>query len=404
MLKHALISKIGLFYTLIGFIVVKLLFATFLKDATDEEAQNGSYVFVYTLMDFFIIILIVISIFQYGNSKFLSKFLILSLLIMIPRLFTDYYYGAGIVESISSCLKLLSPIWVFLTAKSLYISAKRIKHTLIGITLIVLTLSVFAFFFFPPSTNRGDNNVYWPVYFSGLHTQAYVLLAVFMFLFLFFLSEKGKLSLVVLGFAIFYVLFFGYNVRTSLLSFITFISILGMHLIKNKQSKYYISLIVPLLGIILLFVILVSLDVDWVTFSSGRLSMYGTKYDEIVSRGFWSSIFGTGSGSDLIVSDIWWWDKKGSHNDYLTFLIEGGVIFLLSVILLLIQLFKSVRSPYSYCILCAYCISSLISNGYLLRPLPAYILMLTVVWSEQYYLENILRNIWKKKKKTLSYA
>ena len=35
-------------------------------------------------------------------------------------------------------------------------------------------------------------------------------------------------------------------------------------------------------------------------------------------------LIGKGSGSDLVFTEVWWWDHKGSHNDFISLFINGS--------------------------------------------------------------------------------
>ena len=61
------------------------------------------------------------------------------------------------------------------------------------------------------------------------------------------------------------------------------------------------------------------------SWGSGRILAYIRRIDLLVSRGFGPTFFGTGPGSDVL-SDLGWWGFKSSHSDFITVLMERGVI------------------------------------------------------------------------------
>ena len=84
-------------------------------------------------------------------------------------------------------------------------------------------------------------------------------------------------------------------------------------------------------------------------------------------------IIGNGAGSDLIETDIWWWAAKGAHSDVITFLVEGGIISLISIMYCCYWVF--IRVDYhGKLIMVGLLFTSVISNGYLVRPEAAYLL------------------------------
>ena len=117
---------------------------------------------------------------------------------------------------------------------------------------------------------------------------------------------------------------FGWGVRTILISFLLFhiLYYLSIKNIGNPFSnflKIFITLLV--LIVILLQTNIISFDnIDLV--SSGRISMYYEKFSLIRNFSITEVLLGKGFGSDLIFTDVWWWDTKGSHNDFITIFLK----------------------------------------------------------------------------------
>jgi len=108
--------------------------------------------------------------------------------------------------------------------------------------------------------------------------------------------------------------------------------------------------------------------------------MYSEKFDQISNASLSQLALGHGPGSDLIDSQQWWWGKRGAHNDYLTALIEQGMVFLLLLLLLLAFIVRYDSNRSFHIIFSAYLFASLVSNGFMSRPLCAYILFMVAVY------------------------
>ena len=73
-----------------------------------------------------------------------------------------------------------------------------------------------------------------------------------------------------------------------------------------------------------------------VDFSSGRLEQYTERLSSLEQRDIIGQLLGNGPGSDVTFSRQWWWEAKGSHNDFLQHIREDGVIGLLGIIIYII--------------------------------------------------------------------
>ncbi len=157
-----------------------------------------------------------------------------------------------------------------------------------------------------------------------------------------------------------------YQVRTTWLMVSVFIfTSLFLHLRSQGGSK---ALILPIGGIIVaLLAFAFGGDVDYTEISSGRTSAYEERLDLIAARPPLEFLFGTGPGSEVLPSTIWWWEAKNSHNDFIDLTIQVGVVGLTLFLLLLAatwRMLDDVRLP----LYMAFVVSSLFSNGLLARP------------------------------------
>ena len=116
--------------------------------------------------------------------------------------------------------------------------------------------------------------------------------------------------------------------------------------------------------------------------------MYTEKFDIIKSFTISQIILGTGYGSDLIVSEIWWWGERGSHNDFLTFFIENGVIFLLLYAALLKDIYIMLKNNTQKILFLSIIFTSCVSNGFLSRSISLYLIIFIIICLKNYNLKN----------------
>ena len=103
------------------------------------------------------------------------------------------------------------------------------------------------------------------------------------------------------------------------------------------------------------------------SFSSGRIGNYLERFEILGGRGILEIIIGTGPGTDLIVTQSWWWDAKNSHSDIIQMIWEGGILSVISItiyFLVIYQLNRNAAVP----IISAILASSAISNALITRP------------------------------------
>lgn len=365
-------------------VILKLVLSNFISE-TEDNTSSSIALFVYYSIDFFMLIIVtVFTNFNLRNSKNIPSinktFYTVCALMIILCLFNAQLNNKEVLKTITPLLKFVLPIFVF-TSLIIY-RPKRLQEKVFLITpIIVILLSVFALILFEKSKNR--DNFFWPIYFSGLHTHAYVLLTVFFILFFKYRYHKSKIIKLILTTIIVISLGFGYNVRTSFIALLVFFMILIINkLYRKKEMKDIILFGILILGfsVIIFFNNYFSIekyDYD----SSGRLSVYLDRINFISNRSLIENLFGSGAGSDLMLSDTWWWEEKGSHNDYLTIIIEYGVLFLMLVIFLFFKLFQFFKgNSYVQAMLFSYLTTSVLSNGFIFRPLPSYLFFLFIAY------------------------
>lgn len=225
---------------------------------------------------------------------------------------------------------------------------------------------------YPAVSNR--NATWLPVYIEGLHTSAYTMMGAAVLLFIAFTNSRFFHLKVVYGFLItisFLIVWFGWGVRTVIVVSVIFcyLNIFDV----NKGAKINLALSVVVL---LLLVFLGEINTkNWDDFSSGRFSMYYEKFIQLSRNNIYTWLLGNGYGSDLIETDVWWWEEKGAHNDYLTFLVENGLLFMILFLSFIYYLYKNyLKDKISKALFVAVLLSGVISNGFLVRPSASYVI------------------------------
>lgn len=370
--KYNLAEKV-ISWVLFPSLWIKLIFAF---SVGEEYLGNVIYSQLYSVTD----IVILSSIFTwwclYPISQSSKKVVYLVLVLFVLNVLTFLYNETNFLSQLSLFLKLVIPI-LFLMALLEYARKYPDKILcLVDITmLVVVACTVYGFIFFEMSNNR---NVLWmPAYFSGVHTTSYLWVSVF---FALIWKTKNTRGAVILWIAFFLFIAMSWGVRTAqaALLLFSFPYILSSIRAENIKASVYMSILF-LIIIALVYVVtepLIISSLDW--WSSGRLSMYSAKLEQLAGFGIAAVLFGKGVGADLISTDIWWWVAKGAHNDYLTLLVEQGMLFLICVFLLLGYLFKSFKGDrFLGLVVIVYAFTSMVSNGFMVRPLAAYVIFLS---------------------------
>lgn len=248
-----------------------------------------------------------------------------------------------------------------------YALIKHLSKYLAYYTFLLLTAGVL---FLPKSYNRFE--YWWPSYFGGLHTTAYSAVALFFVCYTLLQSKVfDKKSVIILGGGIVLAVSLGWGVRTALISWISFLALSANYEIQKHLTffKPIFLFILPLLILTFYFFIDESLVNE---VSSGRVSMYTAKMTQLANNSYFTWLFGNGFGSDLIETTVWN-SLKGAHNDYITFIVEGGLLFLILTLLMLLKLFLIQTNRTGRYLLISFLLTSLFSNGMIVRPIPSYL-------------------------------
>ncbi|PJJ86564.1 hypothetical protein CLV77_1113 [Brevirhabdus pacifica] len=211
-------------------------------------------------------------------------------------------------------------------------------------------------------------------YSANLHSSGYGLVAAM--LIVAHLSERGwpgrplRLTLMA-GLAI---LLLGNGVRTPLVFLACYILLVWVS--GGRRPVLPSPLSVLALAHVVILVLLLLLLPGWERLdilASGRLANYAERFALLWQRGGGIFLVGTGPGSDLLRTGVWWWEEKDSHSDLLKILWEGGLVGFLAMLWFWVSL--AMRHGGTMMALSgAVLLSSAISNGYLARPNPAFLL------------------------------
>ncbi|PRY78680.1 hypothetical protein CLV80_1031 [Yoonia maritima] len=216
---------------------------------------------------------------------------------------------------------------------------------------------------------------------AGLHTTGYIL--VILMLAAFTLHRQHEVSrnifIVICGALIFLII--GNGVRTPILFLII---IVGLQVFRDDRNRLGVS---PYLYIVAGFVLaaftafFVFGDVNELSqFSSGRIPNYAERLTRIYQRGVPTFLFGTGPGTDLLRTGIWWWDYKDSHSDILKYIWESGLFGAL-VVAGWFYLGSSYKRGNLFAPFAALALTSCISNALLVRPNAIFLFFAVICYS-----------------------
>ena len=322
-----------------------------------------------------------------ANFKYLGRLkttFLLSLSLFMVNLFTFVLTPSTFLESLELSLKLLSPLYLFLAL--IIFRTKRhvdLRKLVVKVLVFCIILIIIGLLFLEISVNRKIEQ--WPIFFGNIHTHSYIVATIFIAFGYNLMQKKEPILLIIYFIVSFFILFVGYAVRTPLLLYLVFI-IIALYTKSNFFKLLWVKLLVFLPLLILAFFLLLDIDID--NISSGRITMYGDKFEMLSGYSVIEFLFGRGYGSDLIVTEKWWYDEKGSHSDYITYVIENGILYFMLFLLLIVSIIPNFRrlNLIFFSLIVGYLITSLISNGIAVRPLAGYVFftVLAYVYSNKY--------------------
>ncbi|WP_199482744.1 hypothetical protein [Vibrio owensii] len=372
-----------MFYTqhqIIRVSLLALLVKLVISPVSTGDYETATFSMINNICDAAILLTVLIFI-PYTYNRFVLFHKTFIVLLVAFTLSTVIYTEQSAFTALVFHLKVYLPILFFAMLASYFDQEKEFAIKICRLIMVVtVLLIVIGVIILPDSNNR--LNIWWPSYFGGLHTTSYAAVAVFFIAYSLYLCEKMTLiKLCFVGGVVFYSILLGWGVRTASLSIIIFfISVALNSLSINERKVLYI--IFPVLILIVLFFIVFFLGTDsFDSLTSGRISMYEEKIIQLSENSLLSWFIGNGSGSDLIETDIWWWAAKGAHSDLITFLVEGGLVYFICTLFVMYKLYSNFERSNSRFIIIALLFTSTFSNGYLVRPLAAYLLFFSLALS-----------------------
>jgi hypothetical protein len=224
-----------------------------------------------------------------------------------------------------------------------------------------------------------DYTYRWASFSAGLHTSSYTIsLAGLVIL------EMSRQRLLGRNFALVLVatsliMLAGYGVRTVAVLVIAFYfvdyPIQLLHRTRHGPMKIFFTyLVVGTAGFIALGTFVNMLSFHQLSeITSGRLANYTERFGDLYNRDISQLLFGTGPGSDNVITQVWWWVKKDAHNDFIHMVWEDGLFGFILKVAFLILLVRprpwDLIGP-----LAAIVASSAGSNALLVRPNAAFLM------------------------------
>jgi len=368
----------GLFVALWGKLLVSVLLTQPVIDAEAESLYNR-------LADALLLGVLLAGLLTYADAILQRAPLMLAVVPfgLASFLTTELLSGLNFSTAVFEYLKIVTPALMSVLLLRLFEREPALAIRLMKATLaLIWGLVIVALIFLPPSLNRGGE-LFWPVYFASLHTSSYlVVVCAALSLYLFEAGELGRRTLI--GLLVFSVVlvFHGWGVRTSMVAALAF----GIVVLIQRTRLAPVALFVLLaVGLAVAFVPLLfglihlpSWD-EMVELTSGRFSMWLQKIDILANSSLSEWLFGHGEGSDWIVSEVWWWSAKDSHNDFIRLLNQQGLVGLGAVLAVLAVWARSFPPGVAAPLLAALVASTAFSNGIMFRPQAGLIMPLALV-------------------------
>jgi hypothetical protein len=353
---------------------IKMLISPWATGSFEQEAIKSLYYACDAL-----ILLTVFTYIPYVFKVFSFIYVIFFILLLSFVTSTLIYTDGSALGAVNSHLRVYSPLLFFTMLASYFSKTPKFAVSIsVKFSLFTVVLLIVGLIFLPPFENRLE--LWWPAYFGGAHTTSFMAMSVFFISFtLLMVGKINQNTLLFIGVVVFCCVFWGWGVRT--VSGAILILLGAFYLNRMRFNNNQGILMVVVISITLMFAFMITFIVDLRTFdnfTSGRISMYGEKIDQLSNNTFLNWLLGNGSGSDLIMTDFWWWAAKGAHSDFITFLVEGGLIYFGLTSYVLIKLYKLFNLSEGKFLLISFSFTSLISNGYLVRPLPSYLFFFTL--------------------------
>lgn len=204
-------------------------------------------------------------------------------------------------------------------------------------------------------------------FWAGLHSSSFVMAALVV---VFWVSPwRKKTRLIWAGIASLMVI--GYGVVTAILMLLVFG--LGRWLSTRQRSRGWLYLgggFAAAVGMLFrdsTSVVSIS-EAGLASAGSGRIGAWLERLSVFIERDVVLKLFGSGPMTDYRTTTQWWWEEKSAHSDFITMIMEFGVVGFVALSIMLVLLYQ--RTPrQAQPVLLAVFIAMASSNAFLERPL-----------------------------------
>ena len=303
-------------------------------------------------------------------------------LIFVSTIFFTMTKG-DVVELFRAFLGLALLTFAFVLTPNLSKTFRVVGYSVIALTPVVAAIALLG----EGTFKRVDrlSNVVGEV--GSFHPSAYLVLG--MLLCLIAARPFMRINpLVLLGTgAILLVLLLGYKVRTTALILGVFT---GAYLYLTLTAQFRYRAILHMIAAAILGLALVGTyeylnsDIDIYQIGAGRGGTYAHRFELYMARDLLEQLIGTGPGSDYFRGSYTWQGaERDSHNDFLTLLLEQGMVGLMIVLSIFwAAAMRFSRSPAALSLLIAVAAGSAVSNSALFRPAvaPFYVLAMVMLY------------------------
>jgi len=334
------------------------------------------------ILDALIIAWGILCVFSGKHLLWVMRIAALSIMMMVLGLISQVNADRQLSEALYNMAKFLGPFVVLCAMSAATVRSEIIARNNRFLAILIVGLTIFGILLMTPSNNRGRE--WMPAYFSGLHTSSYVALMGLALL----LPRNRPIrrgSEIAASVFLAYMIVWGWGIRSAAICMIAGTGLIWFA--RKRQSRRLAFAVVGLmlLGMISAYMISnrVAGQIDWIQLSSGRLAEWPYRLSILAKRPPIEYFIGSGLGSDLMYSPVWYWEDKVSHNDFITVMHEQGILgfFLMSAIL--ITAYRSgERNVFWNALWITYLISGLISVGLMFRPTPGYLFALALAASQ----------------------
>lgn len=358
-------------------VALKLLASVLLSD--QEGVSDTAFSILPKVIDALILLAAISGLVVAPSTKRKWRIVGSALALVILAAATQIISGRSMTEAAFTLAKLMAPL-LLLAACVLNFGSMGSTGASRSVVWWVLALVAVGLFVIEPTFRNGRE---WaPAYFSGTHTSAYVAVFTIALAVLAMARNWWRDSLVLPILVLMFMVVVGWGVRTAIVGGIIAVAyVLFKRATPQLKFLFLMSMLtVGLLALLVLFssggITLISLE----ELSSGRTTEWLNRVGRIGSRSIVQLLLGTGVGSNVTYSSVWWWELKDSHNDFLAIIYDQGLVGLVAVIALLRSAYMLRPPSVAWnAVWLMYLSSSLLSNGLMFRPTAAGVFVLAAL-------------------------